>query len=338
MKRNRSLLLVLALVMAFAPMALNAVSEAGVIFLLIEPSSRANALGGAYTAMVDDAFAGYWNTGALAFNRKTQVAFMHTNWLGDVDGINDMYIEYLGYNQYVEDLGNVGFNITYLTYGEQTRTDEDGKVKGTFESYELAVAATYGYQLTESLGVGVGFKYILSNLSDTGTGQTETDNKGQGMSFAFDLGIKSRGLYLEGFEIPNLDLGASLANIGPKITYINDSQSDKLPMNLRLGASYRALEDEFSKLAINGEMSKVLVTSDMDDIIYNGGIEYVYLNLIALRGGYIHDDAGSITGPSFGVGLQYDFDTDLRLKADFAMQEGGELTDYNKTFTVGLEF
>lgn len=352
LRQHKLLGIIIFMLLMVGPIALSAVSEAGVIFLLIEPGSRPGGMGNAYVAQADDGFANYWNPGALAFNRKTQIAGMHTNWLGDVDGIDDMYYEYLSYNQYVEDLsGNVGFHVIYLTYGEQERIDANNISDGTFESYEVAVAASYGYQYSDELGLGATFKWILSDLSPEGTGETEQNVKGRGISYAFDLGLKKKN-----FIFDKLDFGLNLQNIGPNITFINEEQSDPLPMNMRLGFSYRFADDEFNKFTINADMNKMLANDDMvfkrivtawydDDFndevestVFNAGAEYVYWKLLALRAGYLYDKAGSIIGPHFGAGIQYTFNDDYKLNFDFAMQEGGELTDYNKTFSLSLEF
>ncbi|HOD54195.1 MAG TPA: PorV/PorQ family protein [Candidatus Cloacimonadota bacterium] len=342
----------ITIIMILCPVLLSAVSEAGVIFLTIEPGSRPGGMGNAYVAQADDAFANYWNPGALAFNRKTQIAGMHTNWFGDVDGINDMYFEYLAYNEYIEDLsGNLGFHILYLTYGEQERINEQNQSEGTFKSYEIAIASSYAYQYSDELGIGATFKFILSDLSPEGTGQTEQNEKGRGMSYSFDLGLKKKNLLVNG-----LDFGLNIQNIGPNISFINQDQADPLPLNWRMGFSYRAVENEFNKFTVNADMNKLLANDDfvlarlvtawaddptdqeIESTIFNVGSEYIYLNLLALRAGYIYDKAGSIMGPHFGAGVQYTFSNQYKLSFDFAMQEGGEMTDYNKTFSIGLEF
>ncbi len=353
LKKHRILNLIAFAIIILCPVILSAsVSEAGVIFLLIEPGSRPGGMGNAYVAQADDALANYWNPGALAFNRKNQIAGMHTNWFGDVDGIDDMYLEYLAFNTYVEDLsGNVGFHVIYLTYGEQERVDEENNSLGTFESYELAIAGSYAYQYSQDLGLGATFKFILSDLSDEGTGNTETNQKGRGISYAFDLGLKKKNLLVQ-----NLDFGLTLHNIGPNISFINEDQSDPLPLNWRMGLSYRLIENELNKFTVNTDMSKVLANRDnplkrlftawaddsqkeeIESTVFNVGGEYIYLNLLALRAGYIYDKAGDIIGPHFGAGIQYSFSNQYKLNVDFAMQEGGEMTDYNKTFSVGLEF
>ncbi len=385
MKIRMGSIVLFLLLAALTPMALNAVSEAGVIFLLIEPGSKPGGMGQAYVAQVDDAFAGYWNPGALAFNRKTQFAGMHTNWLGDV--FDDIYIEYLGWNSYFEDIGNIGAHVQFLTYGEQERMDEQGNPQGTFSSYEIAIAASYANMISRRVGAGLTFKFILSDLAPEGTGQTEVGVKGRGITYAFDFGLKSNGVdigqvavspyngviaayngiaMLSGMKkatysrlsvpLDNLDFGLNIQNIGPNIVYIDDAQSDPLPLNWRMGFSYRVIEDRYNKLAVNADMNKLLANRDpfykslftawndddwsqeIDSTIFNMGAEYTYFNLLSLRAGYIYDKAGDIIGPSFGAGIEYVFARQYKVGFDFAMQQGGGLVDYNKTFSLTLEF
>ncbi|MDA3814421.1 MAG: PorV/PorQ family protein [Candidatus Cloacimonetes bacterium] len=395
--KSKVIILALILIMLI-PIAANAVSEAAVLMLLIEPSARTGGMGQAYVAQTDDAFAGYWNTGAMAFNRKKQFSSMFSNWFGKL--FSDMYYFHLAGNNYIEDLGNVGFAATYMTYGKQDQLDEDGNLLSTFESYDLSVAATYGYQVSPKTGVGLAFKFILSDLAPAlDNNQTETGVKGTGMSYAFDLGVKHRSvdfgqilvspyngvlsLYngiaslggfnkaeLSGYSIlvDKLDFGLNYQNIGPNITYINESQSDPLPMNLRMGFSYRVLESKYNKLCINADMNKMLANNDpiykriftswtddfkdgdfdsisafnnsieIREIIWGVGAEYTYLDLLSLRSGYLLDRAGEIKGFSFGAGVHYTFNKQYLVNIDFAFQPGGELQDYNQTFSLKLEF
>ncbi len=400
------IILLTLIMILLIPFAANAISNAAVIFLLIEPSSRASAMGQAYVAQVDDGFAGYWNPGAMAFNRKTQVASMYSNWFGEI--FNDMYYFHIAGNQYIEDIGNLGVNLTYMTYGEQERTDENAVVEETFSSYDISVATTYGYQISQKTGLGITFKFILSDLAPEGAGQSESGIKGQGMSYAFDIGLKHKGvdfgqilvspyngalsLYngvasltgmkkagLSKYSLPvdKLDFGFNFQNIGPNITYIDESQSDPLPMNWRMGFSYRVLESDLNKFTINADMSKVLANDDpvfkriftawtddfniqTDDagndindfasinnfinsvefreIIWNVGVEYDYLNLLSLRTGYIADRAGDIIGMSFGAGIHYTFKKVYLVSVDYAFQPGGGMQDYNQILSVKVDF
>lgn len=361
-------LILIALMLLSIPIALNAISEATMMFLAIEPGSRANGMGNAYVGVVEDAYAGWWNPAGTAFNRKVQFAGMHTNWLQG-SGVNDMYYEYLGWNQYFQDIGNLGINFVLMDYGSQEQTDEVGNHIGTFNSNEYAFDAIYGYELMENrIGLGVGFKFLYSNLGP-GTGASETDQKGKTLSYAFDVGSKFKDVI-----IPRFDIGVVMQNMGPDVTYINDEQKDPLPMQFRAGLSYRifdsitenadgmTMEGMFKqKLTLSADMAKILANNDplykrmfsawtddhteadgyqqeFDSTVFTAGAEYNYLDMISLRGGYFYDKAGAITGPSFGVGFHTNIASRFKLFADFAMITAGELVDYNKTFSLGLEF
>jgi hypothetical protein len=226
--------------------------------------------------------------------------------------------------------------------------DDTGEQRGFFSSFDFAFGCTYSYQHSDNLGYGVTFKFIWSNLAPSGHG---SDTKGEGISFAFDVGLKRKNLFTRG-----LDLGVNLQNIGPNITYVDDEQSDPLPMNLRFGLSYRAIEDEFWRFTVNGDFNKLLANDDfvlqriftawVDDplkrefesMIFSVGAELVYWDLLAMRAGYIYDKAGSFMGPSFGAGIQYTFADRYRVFIDFAMQQAGEMTNFNRTISLGLEF
>jgi len=342
---HRNILIALLLsAVIIIPTALSAVSQAAFLFLTIEPSARANGMGRAYSAVVDDAYAGWWNPGAMAFNRKTQFAGNHSPWLQGAGGdANDMFYEYFGWNQYFEGIGNMGLNIVWMDMGTQIQTDEIGTVGGEFHSYDVAGSASYGYDIIpEFWGLGGNFKLIYSYLGPA-TGATDTE--GSAFSFAFDLGTKFKNL-----GIPGLDASVVIQNIGPNVTYVNDAQSDPLPMTFRTGVAYTVFNDPMGRFIISGEASKILANEDnlvqrlvtgwdpFDETIYSAGAEFKYLDLISLRGGFFHDEVGKISGPSFGVGLQYTFAELYKFNVDFAMIEGGELVDYNKFFSIGLEF
>jgi hypothetical protein len=355
---------ILIVILFALPIAVNAISEATMMFLAIEPGSRANGMGNAYVGVVDDAYAGWWNPGATAFNRKTQFAGMHSNWL-EGSGINDLYYEYFGWNQHFNEIGNLGLNIVWMDFGTQEQTDANGNSLGTFSSNEFAATAIYGAEvLPNKIGLGLGFKFLYSNLGP-GTGATEEDTKGKTLSFAFDIGSKFKDVLT-----PRFDIGLVMQNIGPDVTYINDEQKDPLPMTMRLGLAYRIFDTitynedpglmpvgSFKqKLTVSADASKILANEDpvyqrifsawadddskyeLESTVFSVGAEYNYLDMISLRGGYFYDKAGSITGPSFGVGFHYTFSEKYRIFADFAMITGGDLVDYNKTFSLGLEF
>lgn len=324
-----------------APLA--AISQGSLLFLTFEPGGRANGMGRAYSAVADDAYAMWWNPGATAFNRNGQLAFNHIPWLQG-SGLNDMFYEYLGWNQYFEGIGNINAHIVLLDAGVQEQTDSSGLSLGSFHSFDIAGAVGYADEVIPGkLGVGANFKLIYSYLAPP-TGLTDTE--GKAFSFAFDLG----GKYKDLANVEGLDLALVLQNVGPDVTFVDQEQADPAPMTMRLGAAYTAFSTPLNSLVVSAEASKMLANEDnlferfatgwehMDETIFAFGAEYTYLELIALRGGYFADTVGKITGPSFGVGIQYKFDNRYQLSADFSMVPAGQLTDFNKVFSLSFEF
>lgn len=344
MTLHKKMMLIAMVAMLGLPFSLGAISQGSLLFLTFEPGARANGLGRAYSAVANDAYAAWWNPGATAFNRKTQLAGTHMPWLqGAGAGFDDMFYEFLGYNGYFEDIGNINVHLILLDAGTQEQTDSNGQSLGEFHSFDFAGAFGYSYDvIPEHLGVGANFKLIYSYLGP-GTGNTE--DVGNAFTFAFDLGAKYQDLGVKG-----LDASLAIQNIGPNVTFVDQAQSDPLPMTVRLGASYDVLDSPMNKFLLSAEASKILANDDpllqrfitgwqhIDETIYALGAEYTYLDLISLRGGYFIDNAGSVVGPSFGVGLQYTINKQYKITADFGMISAGELTDYNKVFSVGLEF
>ena len=298
-------------------------SQAGVLNLLIEPGAKQAGMGEAYSAIADDASAGYYNPAGLAYqdrNRKN-LQFMHMNWLPSL--ADDMYYEYLGYSQYAEGWGNFAFNIVYFNMGEQNRTTStSSEVIGTFQSFELIVSGSYGATMTDNLSLGLTLKAIYSKLADLG--QEAEKGKGIGTSFALDFGAMYKP------PVQGLSLSAVVHNIGPKISYIDVTQADPLPLHIVFGAAYVPIDSEFNKLTLVLDIYKPLVRrhgtpvealikgwydedNEFEQIDLKVGSEYIYNHFIALRAGYTYDKDGDLQSPTFGVGIIYD-----RLNVDIA--------------------
>jgi len=345
-KLSISLLIVIICIFAYSDFAY-AGSEATCIFLLIEPGSRAGAMGHSFVSIAEGGFASWWNPGGLAFQNNSELGLMHSNWFGDI--IDDMYYEYLGYSQKFEGIGTIGLNITYMTYGEQQAYDAEGNPLQKFTSYEIAVGGSYGIKLTNNLGLGINLKGIISGLAPLI--EELMDAEGTGYTFVVDVGLLKKNLF-----IPKLDFGFNIQNFGPDMSYENSESKQPMPLNLKLGLSYRIFDTKYNKLTVSGDINKMMVNSDplwkrmftswsdddfqneIDAMVQNIGVEYKYYNLISLRVGYVNDVAGHIKGLSFGGGVSYEFSKGNELYFDFAIQPAGELTPNNKTFSLGLSF
>ena len=86
----------------------------------------------------------------------------------------------------------------------------------------------------------------------------------------------------------------AITNIGPKLAFIDAAQADDLPRNLAIGFAYKLIKSEFSQLLVTGEVNKILVglndgfSQELKEAVFNGGIEFTYAYLFALRGGYFY--------------------------------------------------
>ncbi|MEE3135650.1 MAG: PorV/PorQ family protein, partial [Candidatus Neomarinimicrobiota bacterium] len=214
MKRIYSI--VVALLLISGP-SLNAQSEAGAIFLLISPGARAGGMGEAQVAVANDAFASYWNPAGLAFQEGSEIAFMHVNWLPNL--ADDLYYEFLGFRRHFPNLGTLGGHLIYLNLGEQVRMDEYAQYQGKFTSYMMATAFSYSTKLSSTSSFGMNAKISYQHLVEIGTGSEK--GKGTSTDFGFDLGYMNKG-----FLTPRLDVGVTMTNIGPKVSFIDPDQAD----------------------------------------------------------------------------------------------------------------
>jgi hypothetical protein len=304
--------LFLIIIIVFSFVAFGDSFEAGAVFMMIFPGSRATGMAGAFTASEGDIFSTYYNDAALAFNDKGQVGLQHTNWLTGL--YPGMYYEYFSLLFPVGEDLKLDFAVTYLTTGETVTGDTIDPERYKWVTFDLAVKGGGCLQISDNLGVGIGMKYIYSFLAPEDVIREilgVSGSGGSGQAWALDLSV----LYIwHDFIGPEffktLRLGAALQNIGPNISYIENGESDPLARTLRVGVSTSIFENEMHKLNLNLDLIKILVGveatnfSEMwEDSWKAGGLEYTVNNLFSARVGYFLDKVGSRDGWTYGVGL-----------------------------------
>jgi hypothetical protein len=220
------------------------------LFLLIAPGARAGGMGEAQVALADDSYATYWNPAGLGFQSGYEVSGMHVNWLPGL--VDDMYYDFIAGRVPVEGLGVFGGHLIYLNAGEQQYTDANGTSLGTFLTYFSSGAISYATMISENSSVGFNFKILYQHLTDKKVGTEDT--KGTATNFGFDVGYLSKG-YLGG----KLDIGAMVANLGPKVIFNDEEQADPLPTNLKLGFNMRVYDSKFNRLNLVYDVNKLLV-------------------------------------------------------------------------------
>ena len=129
-------------------------------------------------------------------------------------------------------------------------------ISGEYNPRDFSFDATYSRQLSQNLGIGISGRYIYSNL----TGTSATVDAKPGKSVAADIGIYYTK-ELRWQKLSTLSLGATITNIGAKLTYTDNNNEDFLPTNLRLGAALTTQLDAYNSLTFILDFNKLMVPS-----------------------------------------------------------------------------
>jgi Type IX secretion system protein PorV len=306
------------LIFSIATSSLLAAGEhPGATFLLIWPTARSTALGGAMTGLAEDADAAYWNPGGLGFQEKIGFDGTYGQWLPGLYPGMGYYYGSAGYGRSNflnrKMILNVGLNYTYLNTGKAEIIDANGNYLGEITTYDEALGIQGGLRLSDKFGVGLGVKYIHIILPQRLDWTFPTGLGGEpGSSFAIDIGLLYKTLH-------SFSAGIAFANLGskipapPQLSIPELEFYDPLPATFRIGLCYTPVDNEVLRLRILPELNKVLVGMFYDplDTLNFGqelgyewkeawkslGIEATIYNLFTWRFGYFED----ITGARGGV-------------------------------------
>lgn len=227
--------------------------------LTLSPDSRSAALGEAGVAISPDANSAYYNAGKLGFvTNKYSVSPSYTPWLRTIT--DDMGLAYLSGYSKLGERSAIAASLMYFDLGSISLRGNQNQLLGDFNPKEYAFSVSYGQKLSDNFGVGITARYIRSNL----TSATGNDSK-PGNAAAVDLGVYYNKDLTIGAGEYNLGLGASISNIGNKITYTNPEQADFLPTNLKLGTAITRELDAYNKITLAIDANKLLVPTPYYD-------------------------------------------------------------------------
>lgn len=237
----------------------------GVPFLLVAADARAAGLADQGVATSADAFSQQWNPAKYAFSVDKQgFSVSYTPYLTDL--VNDISLSQLTYYNKINERSAFAGSVRYFSIGDielrENQTDQPNIVKPS----EYAIDGSYSLKLSEMFSMAVGARFISSNLGLTTEGQSLSAAR----SFAFDVA----GFY-QSEEIAYSDFngrwraGFNFQNLGPKINYDlsdSDNGSNFLPANLRLGAGFDFILDDYNKVAVSLEFAKLLVPTQQKPV------------------------------------------------------------------------
>jgi hypothetical protein len=223
--------------------------------LTLSPDSRSAALGEAGVALSPDANAGFYNAGKLGFvPYKYSVSPSYTPWLRSIT--DDMGLSYLSGYAKVSERSAVSASLLYFDLGQIQYRDANNIEGATFNPKEYALTVSYGQKLSENFGLGVSARYIRSNL----TGGSIPDAR-PGNAAAVDVGAYYNKDTSIGTGLYNIAFGATINNIGNKMTYTDPQNASFLPTTLKLGTAITRQIDQYNKITLAVDVSKLLVPS-----------------------------------------------------------------------------
>jgi len=308
-------------------------------FLSIGIGPRANAMGGAFTSIVSDASALYWNPAGAADLTRYEALFTYTSLFKDLN-IN---LNYFALVIPADEVGSFGVSVTALDYGDMDVTTEYYP-EGTGEKFSAASYAfglSYARHITENFSAGVTVKYITEGIFNSSANGVAFDigtifkTPFFGIKFASIITNYGSKMQMTGEDLLiRYDADPSRHGNNSSVDgYIKTDQFE-LPLRLQIGISKDIQFFDGQRLTL-----AVDATHPNDNAEYvNVGGELSFLdNLIFLRAGYkglfLKDNQEGLT---LGAGLDYALGV-FSVGFDYSYQEF-EFLSYTHSFGVSIKF
>ena len=346
---QKALLLYFILSMPIDAQMINRYGTTTANFLEIGVGSDGSAMGEAFVAVTSGISSIYWNPAGLANLEKSTVAFMMHPWIVDINML------FTGGAFIVPGVGNIGFGITQMDYGEMPVTTLEYQ-EGTGENFtasDMAASLTFSRKIVSWFAFGSSLKYIRSNIWHSSAN-----------SFAVDLGVlvNTKFFSFTGNDKDGMNIGMSISNYGTRMKFdgidiyqpVDISEFEEgnygdvagqfrpseweLPLIFRIGIALKPIVNNFSKVTIavdalhpNNNSESINLGCAMDNNIPGFGI-------FSLRGGmkalYMDSPQYGYTG---GLGLEMFYVGNRSLSIDYAYKSMGILGDVH-AYTVGFSF
>lgn len=306
----------------------------------IAPDARSAGMGDVGVATVPDVVSQYWNPAKYPFTiSRAGVALNYTPWLREL--VNDMDLAYLAGYYRIGDYSAVSASLRYFSLGEVFLGTSDDAM--TINPYEMSLDVAYSLMLSETFSIGAAVRWIYSDLTYDYTSDTAP-----GSAFAADLACYYQNYINLGQRECQLGLGLNISNIGSKISFGGDNNSEFIPTNMRLGASLMIPIDEYNRFTIAADANKLLVPTypkqedgeSTED--YQERVQKNYYDVSSISG--IFKSFGDAPGGlkeelqevQWSVGGEYVYHDKFALRAGYHHESANK--GNRKYFTVGAGF
>ena len=306
----------------------------------IAPDARSAGMGDVGVATDPDVVSQYWNPAKYPFTiSRAGVALNYTPWLREL--VNDMDLAYLAGYYRIGDYSAVSASLRYFSLGEVFLGTSDDAM--TINPYEMSLDVAYSLMLSETFSIGAAVRWIYSDLTYDYSSDTAP-----GSAFAADLACYYQNYINLGQRECQLGLGLNISNIGSKISFGGDNNSEFIPTNMRLGASLMIPIDEYNRFTIAADANKLLVPTypkqedgeSTED--YQERVQKNYYDVSSISG--IFKSFGDAPGGlkeelqevQWSVGGEYVYHDKFALRAGYHHESANK--GNRKYFTVGAGF
>ena len=309
----------------------------------IAPDARAAGMGDVGVATDPDVNSQYWNPAKYPFTiSRAGVSLNYTPWLRQL--VNDMYLANLvGYYR-IGDFSAVSTSLRYFNMGEVTMKESNGGSNGmTINPYEMSFDVAYSLLLSEKFSIAAGLRWIYSDLTYDYSSETTP-----GSAFAADIAAYYQNYINIGQRECQLGIGLNISNIGSKINFGSDTNSEFIPTNMRLGASLMIPVDEYNRFTVAADANKLLVPTrpiqgeNESQVDYDARLQKDYYDVSSIAG--IFKSFGDAPGGfkeefqevGWSLGGEYTYNDKFSLRAGYHHES--ETKGNRKYFTVGAGF
>lgn len=307
----------------------------------IAPDARAGGMGDVGAATDPDVASQFWNPAKYPFTiSRAGVSLNYTPWLRQL--VSDIDLAYLvGYYR-IGDYSAVSGSLRYFSLGEVFYGDTDD-TQMTLNPYEMSFDVAYSIMLSEKFSIAAGVRWIYSDLT-----YNYSDTSSPGSAFAVDLAAYYQNYVNIGQRECQLGIGLDISNVGSKINFGGDENSEFLPANLRLGASLMVPVDEYNRFSIavdankplvptmpvkmDGESEEDFITRKQKDYYDVSPISGIFKSFSDAPGGFKEE----LEEIRWSIGGEYVYNDKFSLRAGYHHES--ENKGNRKYFTVGAGF
>lgn len=310
---------------------------------MIAPDARSGGMGDVGAATDPDVNSQYWNPAKYPFTiSRAGVALNYTPWLRQL--VNDIDLATLTGYYRIGDYSAVSASLRYFSLGEvMFEESQSGDNAMTINPYEMSFDVAYSLMLSEHFSLAAAVRWIYSDLK-----YTYDEDTSPASAFAADLACYYQGYPTIGSRECQLGLGLNISNIGSKITFGGDDNSEFIPTNLRLGASLMVPIDEYNRFTISADANKLLVPTypkieegeSTED--YERRVQKDYYDVSSISGIFksFSDAPGGFKEEmeevQWSAGAEYTYHDQFSIRAGYHHE--AENKGNRKYFTVGAGF